>query len=222
MLLATSGHIPLGPAGWSKPTNTLQRGRFPLSQPEKRKSSTTKRHDPLYRSGERHCNQMCKGFQETCGTLDEECTGRLPEWQWAARPGSRLAQQSTRCCQSLWAQDYPISRRLICEMIEDKQFARIKEGKVISATSHVNCHCRRGNPGGNGPTRADSTISKMQCWNSSSIKQNSTFGCELQFVHQNTHKVLVDFFFHEYGRRVGMVPRSSLKEGKYNQMVWRP
>ena len=26
-------------------------------------------------------------------------------------------------------------------------------------------------------------------------------------------------FFHEYGRRVGMVPRSSLKEGKYNQMV---
>ena len=27
------------------------------------------------------------------------------------------------------------------------------------------------------------------------------------------------FFFHEYGRRVGMVPRSSLKEGKNNQMV---
>ena len=27
------------------------------------------------------------------------------------------------------------------------------------------------------------------------------------------------FFFHEYGRRVGMVLRSSLKEGKYNQMV---
>ena len=27
------------------------------------------------------------------------------------------------------------------------------------------------------------------------------------------------FFFHECGRRVGMVPRSSLKEGKYNQMV---
>ena len=26
-------------------------------------------------------------------------------------------------------------------------------------------------------------------------------------------------FFHEYGRRVGMVPRSSLKEGKNNQMV---
>ena len=26
-------------------------------------------------------------------------------------------------------------------------------------------------------------------------------------------------FFHEYGRRVGMAPRSSLKEGKYNQMV---
>ena len=27
------------------------------------------------------------------------------------------------------------------------------------------------------------------------------------------------FSFHEYGRRVGMVPRSSLKEGKCNQMV---
>ena len=26
-------------------------------------------------------------------------------------------------------------------------------------------------------------------------------------------------FFHEYGRYVGMMPRSSLKEGKYNQMV---
>ena len=30
---------------------------------------------------------------------------------------------------------------------------------------------------------------------------------------------LTIFFFHEYGRRVGMVPRSSLKEGKYSQMV---
>ena len=29
----------------------------------------------------------------------------------------------------------------------------------------------------------------------------------------------VGFFSHEYGRRVGMVPRSSLKEGKNNQMV---
>ena len=29
----------------------------------------------------------------------------------------------------------------------------------------------------------------------------------------------IPFFFHEYGRRVGMVPRSSLKEGKYSQMV---
>ena len=26
-------------------------------------------------------------------------------------------------------------------------------------------------------------------------------------------------FFHEYGHRVGMVPRSSLKKGKYSQMV---
>ena len=30
---------------------------------------------------------------------------------------------------------------------------------------------------------------------------------------------LLTFFFHEYGRRVGMVPRSSLKEGKNSQMV---
>ena len=29
----------------------------------------------------------------------------------------------------------------------------------------------------------------------------------------------VTLFFHEYGRRVGMVPRSSLKEGKNRQMV---
>ena len=29
------------------------------------------------------------------------------------------------------------------------------------------------------------------------------------------------FFFHEFGRRVGMVPRSSLKKGKYNQMEKR-
>ena len=27
------------------------------------------------------------------------------------------------------------------------------------------------------------------------------------------------FFFHEYGRRVGMVPRSSLKGGKVSRMV---
>ena len=30
---------------------------------------------------------------------------------------------------------------------------------------------------------------------------------------------LLNIFFHEYGRRVGMVPRSSLKEGKNSQMV---
>ena len=33
------------------------------------------------------------------------------------------------------------------------------------------------------------------------------------------HTLILDFFFHEYGRRVGMVPRSSLKEGKNRQMV---
>ena len=36
---------------------------------------------------------------------------------------------------------------------------------------------------------------------------------------QFTTSPAVRFFFHEYGRRVGMVPRSSLKEGKYSQMV---
>ena len=35
----------------------------------------------------------------------------------------------------------------------------------------------------------------------------------------NKTKPTTAFFFHEYGRRVGMVPRSSLKEGKNNQMV---
>ena len=32
-------------------------------------------------------------------------------------------------------------------------------------------------------------------------------------------RTMIAFFFHEYGRRVGMVPRSSLKEGKNRQMV---
>ena len=60
--------------------------------------------------------------------------------------------------------------------------------------------------------------------------ESSTFGCELSFVCRNSQQKLVDpiwhtlrdcncFFFHEYGRRVGMVPRSSLKEGKKRQMV---
>ena len=42
-------------------------------------------------------------------------------------------------------------------------------------------------------------------------------------VHFNAHisRALLSnrLFFHEYGRRVGMVPRSSLKEGKKRQMV---
>ena len=33
------------------------------------------------------------------------------------------------------------------------------------------------------------------------------------------HGVHTIFFFHEYGRRVGMVPRSSLKGGKVSWMV---
>ena len=37
-------------------------------------------------------------------------------------------------------------------------------------------------------------------------------------THGEGHMSLT-FFFHEYGRRVGMVPRSSLKEGKNRQMV---
>ena len=35
----------------------------------------------------------------------------------------------------------------------------------------------------------------------------------------STSYLRMKFFFHEYGRRVGMVPRSSLKERKYSQMV---
>ena len=59
-----------------------------------------------------------------------------------------------------------------------------------------------------------------------------TFGCELTLISEDTRSPLNDpiheelwehnryqFFFHEYGRRVGMVPRSSLKEGKNRQMV---
>ena len=55
-------------------------------------------------------------------------------------------------------------------------------------------------------------------------------GCKLvailcSCVHLEEQQVALDTlpflgnFFHEYGRRVGMVPRSSLKEGKNSQMV---
>ena len=39
----------------------------------------------------------------------------------------------------------------------------------------------------------------------------------ITFAMDHTNKPL-SFFFHEYGRSVGMVPRSSLKEGKNSQM----
>ena len=39
------------------------------------------------------------------------------------------------------------------------------------------------------------------------------------FVPAIPRQPFLRFFFHEYGHRVGMVPRSSLKEGKYSQMV---
>ena len=42
-------------------------------------------------------------------------------------------------------------------------------------------------------------------------------GCHVVIV--TTGLVWGQIFFHEYGRRVGMVPRSSLKEGKNSQMV---
>ena len=38
-------------------------------------------------------------------------------------------------------------------------------------------------------------------------------------MHEDARWLEGQFFFHEYGRRVGMVPRSSLKDGKNNQMV---
>ena len=44
-------------------------------------------------------------------------------------------------------------------------------------------------------------------------------GSHMQFRATQWAKVEWSFFFHEYGRRVGMVPRSSLKEGKNRQMV---
>ena len=48
-------------------------------------------------------------------------------------------------------------------------------------------------------------------FHSEKVQATSSFASQLQSTY--------NFFFHEYGRRVGMVPRSSLKEGKYNQMV---
>ena len=39
------------------------------------------------------------------------------------------------------------------------------------------------------------------------------------FRHSNCCEPIGVFFFHEYGRRVGMVPRSSLKGGKVSRMV---
>ena len=45
------------------------------------------------------------------------------------------------------------------------------------------------------------------------------FSNDVLALLRDCNPVSDSFFFHEYGRRVGMVPRSSLKEGKYNQMV---
>ena len=54
----------------------------------------------------------------------------------------------------------------------------------------------------------------------SSMCASSSSGCTaLGMVGDSEEELWTEFFFHEYGRRVGMVPRSSLKEGKYNQMV---
>ena len=53
--------------------------------------------------------------------------------------------------------------------------------------------------------------------------KESTLSSSRQLSHACAPRVVKSFeraiFFHEYGRRVGMVPRSSLKEGKNNQMV---
>ena len=71
-----------------------------------------------------------------------------------------------------------------------------------------------------------------------SVTDLKVFGCSIDFLQTATQTYLEDpiwdkleqsmeytivfrdsFFFHEYGRRVGMVPRSSLKEGKNSLMV---
>ena len=76
------------------------------------------------------------------------------------------------------------------------------------------------------------------------VSDLDVFGCELELLNLHTQQPLArgishcapattaapncrslcgrwafHLFFHEYGRRVGMVPRSSLKEGKNRQMV---
>ena len=42
---------------------------------------------------------------------------------------------------------------------------------------------------------------------------------QIALVNVESVVLQLTFFFHEYGRRVGMVPRSSLKEGKNSLMV---
>ena len=49
--------------------------------------------------------------------------------------------------------------------------------------------------------------------------QGTTDMSQVAYSAGNSEAQDTRFFFHEYGRRVGMVPRSSLKEGKNSQMV---
>ena len=76
-----------------------------------------------------------------------------------------------------------------------------------------------------GPANAPSGTTPsgfMGTWTASGILwigYPSRSSCEGRTLLQSLKMMQYFFFFHEYGRRVGMVPRSSLKGGKNSQMV---
>ena len=79
-----------------------------------------------------------------------------------------------------------------------------------------------GNFFGQVPQRSgQSSIGKLTCQNLRQYTVNTNLRPNGHTRAHSPGKPLPKptFFFHEYGRRVGMVPRSSLKEGKNNQMV---
>ena len=51
------------------------------------------------------------------------------------------------------------------------------------------------------------------------VSETYAHGCYVCTFGETAASFFRAFFFHEYGRRVGMVPRSSLKGGKVSQMV---
>ena len=74
------------------------------------------------------------------------------------------------------------------------------------------------------PWQADETANKAEEYQFESLHKICFYDAwrwkiELNQPESPLHLPPRPFFFHEYGRRVGMVPRSSLKEGKHSQMV---